>query len=401
MDSGLPTLVYLPLVIFICLISVVRLAMLHSTPADRRVTTALTFAAICCLLRERTVQSVIIHYSGSIVSPALLYHLSELAIIPTAGALFLLGYAWVNDVEPSYLTRLVYFAVTACTISTFILWLNARAHDIPFTVHSGWAVIAYSSSLPAALAAIAFHDSLIYWFAVMIIITCLRELRQRPNRRAIAICAAVGTVSMGALAQTATISVATVMVATGGHNSFINTFGLVDRFSIVVWSCIGAAVAAVPLLARILEVLRLDNYSRRRKHLMPLWCDLTEACPEIVYLKRGHGHVVRNPSRYRLHRTVVEVRDCILILSRYAGNHDKTVVREIADPPALRQAVRLALAWSAKTRGEPPSEDFGAQQSAAIELLDETDELSQLADYWSTAKGLAADVTASSDLSMA
>ncbi|MGC2654979.1 MAG: DUF6545 domain-containing protein [Mycobacterium sp.] len=383
----------MPLVIFIWLISVVRLVMLRSTRADRRVTTALIFAAVCCLLRARTVQSLIIHYSGSKVSPALLYHLSELAVIPAAGALFLVGYAWLNDVEPPYLARLVYVAVTACTLSTFVLWLIAREKDVPFTVHSGWAVIAYSSSLPAALAAIICHDSLVYWFAVIILITCLRELSQSPSRRAVVICAAVGTTSLGILTQTATISVATVTAATGGHNSFIDSVGVVDRFSIVVWTYIGAAVAAVPLFSRILEVLHLDTYSRRRKRLMPLWCDLTDVCPEIVYLKREHGHVVKNPSRYRLHRTVVEIRDCILILSRYAGHQDRTVVGGIADPPALRQAVRLALAWSAKSRGEPPSEDFAAQQSAAIELVQETEELSQLTDYWGKAKALAAPAT--------
>jgi hypothetical protein len=172
---------------------------------------------------------------------------------------------------------------------------------------------------------------------------------------------------------------------------------VVDRFSIVVWTCLGALVAAIPLFARILEVLQLDRYARRRKRLMPLWCDLTKACPEIVYLKRGHGHAVKNPSRYRLHRTVVEIRDCILILSRYAAHDDKAVVEDFSDPPALRQAVRLALAWSAKIRGDAPSDDVAAQQSAAIELLDETDELSQLVGHWDQAKAFAAVIAPSGD----
>lgn len=397
MDSGIPTLAYLPLLIFIWIVSVARLLLLRSTSADRRITTALVFAAICCLLRDRAAQSAITRLSGSKLSAPLLYHLSELAVIPAAAALFLLGYAWINDMEPPYLAPLVYIAAAGCTLSTFALWWSARGHNIPFTVHSGWAVIAYSSSLPAALAAVACHDSLVYWFAIMLLIICFRELRQRPDRRAVAVCAGVGTVAMGALIQTATISVATLTAATGRHNTFINTVGLADRFSIVVWTYIGSAVAAVPSLTRILQIARLDKYSRRRKHLMPLWRDLTQACPEIVYLRRGQGPVVRTPSRYRLHRTVVEIRDCILILSRYAVRRDQIVVDEIADAPPLRQAVRLALAWSAKCRGEPAAEDFAAQQSAAVELVDETDELSQLARHWRTAKILAADFVPSGD----
>ena len=390
MDSGIPSVFYLPVLAFSCLVVIGWLAVLRSTRTDRRITAVLIFSALCCLLRERTVQSVIINLSGSKVSSALLYHLSELVVIPSAGVLFLIAYAWINDVEPPYLAPLVYTAAAVCTLLTFGLWWSARAHNFPFTVHSGWAVIAYSNSLPGALAAIACHDSLIYFFAVMLLIICFRELRQRPDRRAVLICAGVGTTAIGILTQTAIISVATISVATGGHNAFINFVGLADRFSVNVWTCIGSVVAAVPLFTQLLQIARLDKYSRHRRHLMPLWSDLTGACPEIVYLRRGQGPVIRSPSRYRLHRTVVEIRDCILILSRYAVRDSLTGVADIADSPAIQQAVRLALAWSAKSRGEPPTEDFAAQQSAAIELFDETDELSQLAQHWHTAKVLAA-----------
>ena len=84
-----------------------------------------------------------------------------------------------------------------------------------------------------------------------------------------------------------------------------------------------------------------------------------------------------------------------MILSRYAGHPDETVVGAIADRPALRQAVRLAVAWSAKTSGEPPSDDFGAQQSGATELPDEIEELSTLAGHWAPAKALAAHIAGS------
>jgi hypothetical protein len=224
----------------------------------------------------------------------------------------------------------------------------------------------------------------------MLLIICLRELRQRPDRRAIAICAGVGTAALGVFLQTAIISVATVTAATGRYNALIKVVGLADRFSVGVWTGIGSAVAAAPLLARLLQLAHLDKYSRRRKQLMPLWSDLTKACPEIIYLRRGQGSVVRAPSRYQLHRTVVEIRDCMLILSRYALGLNQTRVAELAHSHELQQAVRFAVAWSAKSRGEPPTEDFAAQQSAAIELFDETDELRQLARHWETAKALAA-----------
>lgn len=396
MDSGIPTFIDLPLVIFVCVVAAGRVGLLRSTRTDRRITAVLVLSATCCLLRERTVQSAIVTASDSTLSPALLYHLSELVVVPSAGVLFLLGYAWIKDVEPAYLAPLVYVLAAACTLLTFGLWWSARTHNIPFTVHSGWAVIAYSGSLPEALAAIACHDSFVYFWAAMLLVICFRELRQRPDRRALAICAGVGTAAMGIFLQTAFISVATISAATGRHNAFINTVGVGDRFSIGLWTGIGSVVGGVPLFVRILQLAHLDRYSRRRKHLLPLWNDLTEACPEIVYLRRGQGPVVTTPSRYRLHRTVVEIRDCILILSRYAVRHRQPRLEQFADPPALQQAVRLALAWSAKSSGEPPTEDFAAQQSAAIELFDDSDELSQLAEHWNTAKMYAAGLVPSS-----
>jgi hypothetical protein len=151
----------------------------------------------------------------------------------------------------------------------------------------------------------------------------------------------------------------------------------------VIYTVVGAGVVSVPAFTRLLERLYLDRFSRQRRRLLPLWRDLTTACPEIVYLR--HADLASNRSRYLLHRTVVEIRDCILLLSRYAGHPDAAIHAADGDPP-VRQAVRLALAWSAKISGNSPSGDFVTQQSAAMDLPDEIRELSKLADQWTKAK---------------
>ena len=183
MDSGIPVPISMALLISIVLIVALRMVFTHWTTADRRINTALIFAAMCCLLRDHTVQGVITEWSGLRIWPALMYQLSELAAIPAAGALLLLGYAWLNDVEPRHLAPTVYSAVTVGALATLLLGLNARARHVPVQIPSGWAVIAYSSSPPAAVADILFHDLLIYWFSIIIAITCIREMRQRTNRR--------------------------------------------------------------------------------------------------------------------------------------------------------------------------------------------------------------------------
>ncbi|MBV8348425.1 MAG: hypothetical protein JOZ49_13080, partial [Mycolicibacterium sp.] len=215
---------------------------------------------------------------------------------------------------------------------------------------------------------------------------CVRELRRPANRRAAVITAGFALMAAGTFVQNVNIAIAACIAATGRHNAYIEGLGRADRFSIVLMMYVGAAIAAVPLAARTLERLGWDKYSLRRKRLLPLWRDLTSACPEIVYLTTAD--VVNNRPRFLLHRTVVEIRDCILILSRYASERNEIIVHELAALPAFRQALRLASAWTAKTTGEPPSGDFSAQQSAAGELLDESAELSKLAEHWPTAKAL-------------
>jgi hypothetical protein len=62
-----------------------------------------------------------------------------------------------------------------------------------------------------------------------------------------------------------------------------------------------------------------------------------------------------------LHRTVVEIRDCNLILSRYAGGRIDAAAREVTDDPELQYALRLMLAWSAKFSGDRLSAEVSEQ----------------------------------------
>ncbi len=59
-----------------------------------------------------------------------------------------------------------------------------------------------------------------------------------------------------------------------------------------------------------------------------------------------------------LHRTVVAIRDCILILFRYAGHQNEAAIRAADGNLLLQQMVRLALVWSAKTTSNSPSDDL-------------------------------------------
>jgi hypothetical protein len=107
MNSGIPAYISLPLLGLICTVTVGRLIGVRATVADRRVNTALVFAVMCCMLRDGVIQSALIQCSGQRVSAALLYQLSEHAVYPITGALFLLAYGWINQHEPRYLAPVV------------------------------------------------------------------------------------------------------------------------------------------------------------------------------------------------------------------------------------------------------------------------------------------------------
>jgi hypothetical protein len=124
-----------------------------------------------------------------------------------------------------------------------------------------------------------------------------------------------------------------------------------------------------------------------RRRLYPLWDDLTAVCSEIVYLTPRE--VATNEPRFRLHRMVVEIRDCILILSRYASQDDEARAGHASQDPAAQLAIRLALMWDARVTGSAPGKDFSAQQSVAASLVEDADELWQVARCWPQAKSLA------------
>lgn len=385
MDSGIPAPLSATLLFAFSLLIVLRLALLSSNLANKRLNIALASMAVSCALRDPTVQSAVVGWSGSRLAPVMLYHLSEFAASPILGALFLVAYAWINRSEPRYLARAVYAALTVGAIAVLVLKLYAWSKIDAFTVDPSLAVVAYSysNSALATTATMFFYDVLFCCFSVMLLIASARELRNKPDRRAFAVITGMALIAVGLLVQTAGFSIAGIMAALGRRNAFIDTVGMAVRASVGVYGVLLTAVAAVPVVIRLFERLHLDKYSRQRRRLLPLWRDLTTACPEIVFMERG---VLANDPRYQLHRTVIEIRDSILILSRYANYCDSAAIHISADDPELQQAVRLALAWSARISGNSPSNEPAARQSAATDLVEETQELTEIADRWLEAK---------------
>lgn len=369
-----------------------RLIVLRSSRFDRWVSAALGWALLCCVLRHEAVQRLI-EYSAGFEASSLLYHLSEIVVIPCAGALFVLGLLWLGVDVSVTRARLVNWSVAICAAATLWLLLDALSGSSLRGVLSGWAVIAYAGGLAPGLMTVLFHDVLIYCAAIIFIILCVRELRDRPHARELATCVTIALISLAALLQSVAVTAGTIFAATGRHSTYVHVLSALDRATPMLYACFGAVVAGAPLLRRVLQRAELDRFSRLRRRLTPLWNELVTVCPEVVY--RSPSEAIARRPQYRLHRIVVEIRDCILILSRYANAEDEAKSDRLTDDPVTGFTIRLALACRSKMAGDPPTEDFPPQQSSAADLVDDALELLQVAKRWPQAKSLARSEPAS------
>jgi hypothetical protein len=327
------------------------------------------------------IQRFVVPLVGYSVPYPVLYQLSEVVLIPSAASSFILMSALTNTQETRRRRRVLYAVATGGAALTLVIGLHARANDSAVHLHSGWAVIAYQCSPLVAAIAVTLNDVLLFWFSIAAAVNCIRELRARPRGRTLAICLLISVISVGALAQTAAITVGTALAATGQHNSFIDGLSVIDHVSPPVFTYLGAFVAGVPLIVRLQQLLRLDRYSRLRQRLLPMWADLTQVCPEMVY-PANIDKLVDHP-RFRLHRTVVEIRDCLLVLSHESTQRDQQHDR-------LCLAVRHVLSADQTDSGTPTTGQAG-RRGWRDDLLHEAEDLIRLADRWPLAKALASD----------
>lgn len=118
-----------------------------------------------------------------------------------------------------------------------------------------------------------------------------------------------------------------------------------------------AAGTALPLLARLYE--RSQEYAARRE-LRPLWRRLVRAVPH-VQLPAGALRGVASPALDpKLYRTVIEIRDALLLLRGYIRPLDELAAqRKVEEAPArerdaLLTACLISAAISAKAEGYEP-----------------------------------------------
>ncbi|WP_378730558.1 DUF6545 domain-containing protein [Nocardia brasiliensis] len=381
MTSTLPTAVTLPIVVAAILLLTGRLVGLLSTELDRHVTIAFGCVVATAATREPTVCRLITALSGGWLSEQLILELGAVGFNVGYAAGLLIGAALLHR---SRSPRVCYglaavFSVAALCCSTF------GDGDGTIFERGGWAQFGYwLCTAPIGTA-----------MAVIVIRAASAELRNRVGRREAAMYVAILLAGVAVLGRIgATITAAAIRIS-APHNSFTGFQAEIDRNGVFfdLLLCMGLTMIAILAAAR--SRMGVDELTRHRKALRPLWVELTTACPEIVH----HSPVPlgAQPNRYLLHRTVIEIRDSILALARYATPHPPDIEAAISSAAptgqahdALDRAVLLVRARDAKAHGHPPSGSRYFALSAADSLLDEVTELTAISAQWPVAEAIAA-----------
>ncbi|MFD6158196.1 MAB_1171c family putative transporter [Nocardia sp. NPDC060256] len=367
--SSWPTALSLPLVLYTWILVVVRFIGFHTSLLNRRVNLALIVMAAASTMREPTSQRWLVELSAGHVTGAELFQYGMVLMGAAVGFNILtIGAAAGRMYRPV----VVHSIAVAAALAALIFGTGARHHGVPIENETGWAPLGFWLSLLPVMA----------WLDYLIVRLGVTELRKRFDRRETLVYSALALVPLMHLIGFGTAPVAAVFLIHGEHNGFTALLTIADREILLYRTASFAVSMTIPMVLRFVERLGLDRASRSRKRLLPLWSDLTAVCPEIVY----RDSMPDLGSRFLLHRTVIEIRDCLRILSRYGSG----TASHTGDAPAVEAyAIQLAHACAAKSAGAPASTEVLALASTAGDVSAETAELTALAAHWQQARALA------------
>ncbi|MFE7796320.1 MAB_1171c family putative transporter [Nocardia sp. NPDC057440] len=341
MNTPAPTWLAVLTVVVVCVVTVARWRFADDSVADRLINRALSWVSL----------DVIVAQFGVWFGAAEMCHLIFLALCPIAVANLygLAGMFAGADPGTARLRQRRYDAVGVLGGGAILVigqpmdytgagfWWRAACY---------WAIF----NVPTTVA------------ATLLIRACIRELRGGARLREL--------VAYGAL----------LILAVGWYFAAIRALWQIrDQVapggSAVQWGVVSCAfgilvpgITAMPLLNGLLTRCGLDRAGRDLRRLRPLWRDLTDAVPEIA-MRSEVGHVA--DPRAQLYRMVVEIRDALLHLRRYAppegsseyqgaAGYARLVARAVhqkasgAAPAASGQATDLFLLG-----GEDLSADLG------------------------------------------
>ncbi|MFI7004796.1 MAB_1171c family putative transporter [Nocardia sp. NPDC050175] len=360
MNSPVPALLAVPVIVFAVAVALGRFALLSSTAIDRLLNRTLAWTALSLVLLERGFAPRF----GS-----LLHQLSMGATMLAIASLYGAAMRWAGA-DPRLATRRQHYFDLAAAGSVLLILIIGTPYRRAGTLlgqDSSWQEFVVSAVMWIPLIAVG---TLVWRVG-------LRELRGGDVTR-------YERIVFSALLATPFIAGAGLLSSIARHTGHWQA----DDPHLTRWAApnfgtvfVLAAMLAVPLAELLSARTGWDRTGRHCRRLRPLWRDLTAAVPEIVLPATGSV-----PPDARLFRMTVEIRDALMQLQRYLPVDHAT---EVGPPSSARYARQLRQAIAAKRNGGAPSTAphvagrFGAPSS---DIDSDIRRLLDLARAWNNAK---------------
>ncbi|MFC9553265.1 MAB_1171c family putative transporter [Rhodococcus sp. NPDC056960] len=365
-----PTYVSWPLLALVWATTLLRLALVRSTVAERRMNAALVFASLSLVLQRSLAQ----HWLDLWFGHGFANTLSNICIMLTAASLISLFSAWA--LGPARLPRIHTVSLSVCLVAGAILIAlstPARSRGVAVADEGGWLFAAYCITYAIPILAVALLN---LWIS-------LKAVRSATPGRERRVFLAVIALSLFEVVDMGIVVTTGVVNAVSEDNVLTESHSDSGAFIRLLAVSAGALISVGPVV-RVLGHRRRSQRVTRR--LQPMWRTLTGAVPEVVLELRPEDRRTLS-ARDRLDRMSVEIRDAIMILDRH-------VVFELGglgdSAPPVVTATRLHLACLARTAGHRAHGTGGTTHLFGTDVGGEPWELAQLADHWREAEAQAA-----------
>ena len=365
-----PTYVSWPLLAVVWGTTLLRLVLVRSTVAERRMNAALVFASLSLVLQRSLAQTWLDRWFGYGFANTL----SNVCIILTAASLISLFSAWA--LGPARLPRIHVVSLSMCAVAGAILIglsTPARSRGVAIADEGGWPFAAYCITYAVPILSVALLN---LWIS-------LKAVRSATPGRERRVFLAVIALSLFEVFDMGVVVTTGVVNAVSEDNALTESHSDSGAFIRLLVVSAGALISVGPVVRALGHRWRSRQVTRR---LQPMWRTLTAAVPEVVLELRPADRRALS-ARSRLDRMSVEIRDAIMILDRHVvfelGGHTG------AAPPVVT-ATRLHLACLARRAGHRAHGTGGTAHLFTTDVGGEPWELARLADHWRDAEHVAA-----------
>jgi hypothetical protein len=395
MTSTTPGFLMWPMLVIVLFVTIGRALMLpayagsRQSLQQRRISITLIFASGVVVTRVREFQDFLApHLTDITIIRPITHTFAMLAGISIFGIVA----AW-SPPEPKWRQPVLYFMVVVFGAAMIALSQPARDRGLKLEEFGGWQCMVYHL-LYASMLLVGFGAAMLQ---------CFRDLRTPQDRRSQLIAAAIMLAASVSVFDNLFRPFAAIFQSLHIENWITELRGQMNDVLYLPGLTITAIAVSRPLFQPLFDRIGFNPDAHQVKALEPMWTGLTAATPEVVLDPDGY----KGSSTRKLHRMVVEIRDSLLILTKYAvpevssaltASLDSRNPNE-SDRALILRNIDLMLAGQARSAGRSPGDGDRPQAvlpglAEAADFNDEIGALRPLAEQWSVAADVLAEAGA-------